>query len=415
MKSLLACVMWPTWAWGPGAKPETRWIYASYNGQLSRRDGLRHRRLIESKWYQQRWGHIVRARRNEEWSATKFSNNAGGFRLSTSVGGGVTGDHADVQVADDPLKPQEVTGTRAVTRKALEKAITWWDETMPTRMVNFDTSARVIIMQRLHEADLSGHVLRQGGYEHLCLPMEYEPKRKCMIQITGWQDPRTREGEVLWPEVFSDKVLERTKRELGARAVGSQLQQDPSPAGGTIFKRETIKRFDVLPNLKGAQIIQTWDCAFKDSSTSDYVAGFVLAQVGTDIYVLARKHARLAFSETCAAIRAMHLAWPQARPILIEDKANGPAVISVLKKEILGIKEVNPLGGKEARANAVEPLFDAGHVWFPRAAWADEAIEELCKFPAGVHDDQVDAITQGLAYLQAKSFAAYKAAMENLK
>lgn len=429
-KSLLACVFWPTWSWT--FAPRTKWIFGSYSGSLSRRDALRMRRMIESKWFSERWGHVARPNTRDEWSASKFSNTEGGFRLSTSVGGGVTGDHGDVQVVDDPTKPLDVTGKLAVSRVALDRARTWWDETMSSRLVDFESSARVIIMQRLHENDLAGHalrardegdgMLREAKYEHLCLPMEYEPKRRCHT-VLGYADKRTEEGALLWPERVSAIAVAKLKDDLGPRGVAAQLQQTPSPAGGAVFKRGSWKWYGgdsgiVAPSWNKGALVQSWDCSFKSTEDSSFVAGVVLSRIGPDFYLVDCHHERLAFSGTLTAIRKTHTKWPRAIPILIEDKANGTAVMDVLRSEITGIKAIEPEGGKESRANAVEVLFETGNVHFPHptiAPWIEAFIEELMAFPAGSHDDRVDALTQGLTYLHTKSTERYRAAMEKMR
>src|SRR5690606_19462814 len=189
MKSLTACVFWPAWAWT--FRPETKWIYASYSMALSRRDNLRMRGLIESEWYRSRFGGPFTPR-DDNWGTAKLMNDRAGFRLCTSVDGTVTGEHADVQVCDDPIKPQDIS------KASLTNCLEWWNETMSSRLVDFKKSARVIIMQRLHVNDLAGEMLRSGGYEHLCLPMEFESRFACKTSI-GFKDPRTKDGELLWP------------------------------------------------------------------------------------------------------------------------------------------------------------------------------------------------------------------------
>jgi hypothetical protein len=205
MKSLTCCVFWPAWVWI--FKPEIKWIYASYSMGLSQRDNLRMRRLLESDWYQQRFGHVFKPLR-DNWGAIKFMNDHAGFRLCTSTDGTVTGEHADVQVCDDPIKPQDARGGLLATKTALTSCLEWWNETMASRLVDFDKSARVIIMQRLHIHDLAGAVLKEGGYEHLCLPMEYEPKTISSSSI-GFKDPRKEKSELLWPQRFSDEAIKR--------------------------------------------------------------------------------------------------------------------------------------------------------------------------------------------------------------
>src|SRR5579862_1529352 len=233
MKSLLVSVFWPAWEWIRW--PERRWLYSSYAAQLSIRDSVKCRRLIESPWYQTRWGHIF-ALTGDQNAKSRFDNNRSGYRLSTSVGGSVTGEGGDRIVCDDPHKVDEVESD--TVRKT---AIDWWDVAMSTRVNDPKTSAMVIVMQRCHQRDLSGHLLEKGNFEHLCLPAEYEgPGRVTSI---GFSDPRTEIGELLWPERFGPKEIADLKISLGSYAAAGQLQQRPSPAGGGIFKRHWFRYF----------------------------------------------------------------------------------------------------------------------------------------------------------------------------
>lgn len=427
MKSLLACVFWPTWVWGPGGAPQWKWIYASYAANLSRRDALRSRRLIDSQWYQDRWP--IEA--GDEWTSSKYTNTRGGLRLSTSTGGQVTGDHADGQVADDPLKPQDVTGSLGVSRTSLDRAWNWWQETMATRLVNFETSARVIIMQRLHADDLSGRVLREGGYEHLCLPMGFDPQRRCATSI-GFRDPRAERDELLWEARFPAVAVAQARRELGPRGAAAQLDQTPSPAGGAIFKRDWFRYYYrpgwerlrsedcvALPERFDQQL-QSWDCAFKGGAkhTGSLVGGQCWGSVGPDCYLLDYVLDSLDFAATCRAVEAMTARHPQAVKKLVEDAANGPAVVSALRARVPGFELVPTGGGKEARANACVALCEGGNVFLPHpetASWVGEFMEHLASFPAGSIDDDVDALTHALVRLQLHAGARYVQAMRNLR
>lgn len=410
MKSLSCCVFFPSWTWAARAA-NRKFIYSSYSDTISRRDSVRTRRIIESEWYRQRWGNKV-VPNKDEWSSRKFSNTQSGFRMMTTISGGVTGEHADIQVVDDPIKPLEVTGTMKVTASTLEKVVEWWDGTMASRLVDFEKSARIIIMQRLHQGDLAGHVLRAGGYEHLCLPMEFVPERKCHTSI-GFEDPRTSPGELLWPSRVPANAVANLKHELGARGAAAQLQQEPSPAAGAIFMRNQVQHYKTAPRFD--QMIQSWDCTFKESGSS-FVVGQVWGVKDAEFYLVDQIRERLSFSGTCDAIRQLSAKYPRAVAKLVEDKANGPAVADALKKELSGIKLVDPQGGKEARANAVEPLWEAMNVWLPdpaKAPWVLDFIEELVAFPASVNDDQVDAMSQALTYLRRRNMNKFRQAMQN--
>jgi len=227
MKGLLVSVFFPAWEWIRW--PERRWLYSSYAATLSIRDSVKCRRLIESPWYQARWGHVF-ALTGDQNAKSRFDNNRSGYRLSTSVGGSVTGEGGDRIICDDPHKVDEVESDTA--RK---NAIDWWDVAMSTRVNDPKTSAKVVVMQRCHQQDRSGHLLEQGGWEHLCLPAEYEGSKH--VTVIGFADPRTEHGQLLWRKRYGPKEIEETKRSLGSYAAAGQLQQRPSPAEGGMIKR----------------------------------------------------------------------------------------------------------------------------------------------------------------------------------
>ncbi len=326
MKSLTCCVFWPAWVWT--FRPECKWIYASYAIGLSQHDNLRMRRLIESEWYQARWGLVFKPLR-DNWGAIKFMNDHAAFRLCTSTDVTVTGEHADVQVCDDPIKPHDARGGVLATKSILTSCIEWWSGTMASRLVDFEKSARVVIMHRLHVHDLAGVVLKDGGYEHLCLPMEFEPKTICTTSI-GFKDPRTVEGEPLWPERFSKEAISQIKKELGPRDQAAQLQQHPVPLTGSVFEKEHLRYWTERPQVK--TVISSWDCTFKETGSS-YVVGQVWGVTAdAQSYVLLDQiRKRMSFSETLSAIRKISVAYPFCSAHLIEEKANGSAIIDILQ------------------------------------------------------------------------------------
>jgi hypothetical protein len=286
MKSLLVSVFWPAWEWI--IHPERRWLYSSYAASLSIRDSVKFRRLIESPWYHSRWGDRFDLTSDQN-TKVRVDNSRSGYRIATSVGGSATGEGGDRIVCDDPHNVQEVESD-SVRKGTLD----WWDVVMSTRVNNPKTSAMVMVMQRCHQQDLSGHLLEQGGWEHLCLPAEYEgPTRATSI---GFSDPRTIVGELLWKQRFGPQEIEDLKRKLGSYAAAGQLQQRPSPLGGGILKRHWWRYFQPhghnfppvivsLPNGTLMSIpainaptyvdeqLQSWDCSFKNLETSDYVVG----------------------------------------------------------------------------------------------------------------------------------------------
>jgi predicted phage terminase large subunit-like protein len=379
------------------------------------RDSLKCRRLIESGWYQERWGgrYQLTADQNQK---QRFENDRAGYRIATSVGGSATGERADVVVVDDPHSVDQASSD-AERRTAVE----WWNGTMATRLNDFAKGHKVVIQQRLHEADLTGVLLARGGYELLCLPAEFEPERQCATSI-GWIDPRVEIGELLWPEKIAHEDLDEVKVTLGSYRYAGQYQQRPSPAQGGIFQRVWWRYWRPahlelppvpvrMPNGgvcsipavplpdRFDEMLQSWDLAFKDLETSDFVVGQVWGALRADRFLVDQRRDHMDMPKTVEAIRAMSEKWPEAARKLVEDKANGPAVIAALQHEIPGMIGVNPDGGKIARAQAVSPQCESGNVYLPHPAvapWVENFIEECAAFPNGAHDDQVDGMTQAL-------------------
>jgi predicted phage terminase large subunit-like protein len=327
----------------------------------------------------------------------RFDNDKTGHRIASSVGGANTGEGGDRIVCDDPHNVKEAESD--ASRKGV---CDWYDQVMSTRVNDPKTAARVIIMQRVHEADLSGHVLAQGGYEHLCLPAEYEGSKR--TTVIGWGDPRKEPGDLLWPERFGQAEIAELKLRLGSYGSAGQLQQRPSPAEGGIFKRHWWKRYQRNEDpLRLDLMIQSWDLAFKDTKNSSFVVGQVWGQVDGYIVLVDQVRAKMTFPETLQAFRELSAKYPECQAKLVEDKANGPALIQTLQKEIPGIIAVEPDGSKEARAHAVSWLIEAGNVVLPQssdAPWVDDFIEECAAFPKGAYADQVDCCTQALSRLQ---------------
>jgi predicted phage terminase large subunit-like protein len=421
-KSLTVSVFWPVWDWI--RRPELKWMFSTFDAELARRDSLRARQLLRSQWFNERWGEEVALDESPDKQQTMgvYHTTGGGFRFSSSVGGRATGWHAHRQVVDDPTKPKDVQQGGDAAREALERTWLWWKGTMASRKADPHDFARVIIMQRLHEDDLIGRCIAEGGWELLCLPMRFEPDRKCKTMVGG--DRRTQDGELLCPARFNEEAVTLAEREMGSLVAAAQLQQRPAPAAGAVFKREwLLKEWRELP--ASASLIQSWDCTFKGADNSDYVVGQVWAHSGASYYLVDQVRAKMDFPATVAAIKSLSKKWPRAVAKLIEDKANGPAVISALQKEVPGMVAVNPEGGKEARANAEAPLFEAGNVYVPapdamvggvpvNATWLHDWREEMAVFPRGRNDDQVDTTTQALCYMRAKSVNHYVEAVKKM-
>jgi predicted phage terminase large subunit-like protein len=406
MKTLTCSVFFPVWEWL--SRPASGFIVASYDATLTLRASRESLRLIQSKWFQDRWPIKLLGD-----AGTEYLTQGGGFRFNTSIQGKVTGRHATRAIIDDPLKPQTVS---KITLDGCER---WWRESLQTRFKNPQDRSVLIMMQRLHDRDLSAIAI-QEGYQHLKLPMRWEPAAYSIPdRDQGWAmnaaQTYSKEGDLLWPARFSEDVLEPMERIMGSQATAAQHQQRPVPAGGLVFKSEWFQHWQPasLPP-RFDKMCSSWDCSFKGTEDSDFVVGQVWGKYKADFYLLDQYRARANVSDTMRAILAMSLKWPRCTAKLVEDKANGPAVIDLLKKRLPGLIAVNPEGGKESRANAVSPLFEALNVWLPPdCKWVGEYKDELLAFPLGVNDDQVDATSQALVWLMARK--SIHGAMEQVR
>ncbi len=363
---------------------------------------------------------------------SRYENDHTGFRVSSGVGGFATGEGGNFIVVDDPHKTQQVASD-----KSLITVQTWWDQTMSTRENVVGETVRCIIMQRVHSKDLTGHILdkmAQGGkqYEILCLPAEYEDTQKYfdtfelkLESALGFSDPRDGHGDLLWPERFPRDAITELKIELGSYAAAGQLQQRPAPAGGGIFKRAwwgfwyphdrklppvqfLVENDDGDSELATCALVQlpagfqkraqSWDMTFKKTTTGSFVVGQAWGKLQADKYLLDQVRGRWDLVETVKQLRLFNSRHTLTSAIYIEDKANGPAVMSLLKREISGIIPYLPKGDKESRANAAAPQVESGNVYLPHpiiAPWVWSFIERFSNFPND-DDDEIDSLAQML-------------------
>lgn len=411
MKSLAVSVFWPCWEWA--RTPERRWLFASYALSLSVRDSLKCRRLIESAWYQERFGDVYQLTSDQN-AKLRFENDRMGYRIATSVGGAATGEGGDVLVVDDPHNVQE-----AESDVIREGVLTWWDEVMATRGNDPRTVARVIVMQRTHEADLSGHVLERGGYHHLCLPARYEPR----VVVEGGvpktsepqphdrcefaTDPRVEPGESLWAERFGPDELATLERDLDTYAAAGQLQQRPVPRTGAMFASDYFRALpadfaELRPKLG---VVQYWDLAFSEKASADYTAAVTLGidQARVNGYVTNVYRERVAEADLVGKM-AEHVLLTRPHLIGIEEGAYKQAATADLVRRLtvklatLGVRAaivpVKVTTDKVFRAQLPSGRGRAGMLFADRTApWWQAFESELLKFPKGAHDDQVDALS----------------------
>lgn len=406
-KSILCCVMYPAWLWI--VDPAYRMIYASYSQTFAMRDSRETHRLIRSTWYQKNWA--ARYSLTEDADAqVRFENTAKGFRIATSPGGLGTGEGGDLIVVDDPHKADEVSSD--VQRQI---PIDWWNVTMQTRTGRFGRTKRLVVMQRLHEGDLSGDIIARGGYVHLCLPQEWEGAHPFTKSAwSGWRgDPRTQENELLWPDRFPRERIDAEQKPPRMTSVvyAGQYQQRPAPAEGGMFLRKWFKFYKTLPDEAPTGACISWDFTFKDLEDSDFVAGTAWHRYGktrdtSTFYLLPYMvHDRMGFSASKMAVRTLKARYPAIPAVVVESAANGPGIIDDLKGQYLLIPwppKGRKQDSKEARASVMQPYAEAGNIYLPDpsiAPWIEQWIYEHLVFPNGKNDDYVDSASQAIIYL----------------
>lgn len=397
MKSLAVGVFWPAWEWGPKGKPSTRIVAASHEQGLAVRDNLRARRLIASDWYQGFWGSSVVLTKDQN-AKIKFENDATGFRQAAAAGS-ITGARGDRVIIDDP---HSVEGASSEAQR--NSVVDWFLEAVPTRLNNPDRSAIVVVMQRLHDRDVSGVILAKDlGYDHLCLPMEFETGRACKTSI-GFVDPRTEDGELLFPARFSRETVERDKKVMGSYAVAGQFQQRPAPRDGAMFKRAWFADRIVNAAPSGSKRIRAWDLAAtqkKAGNNPDWTAGVRVSRSDDGAFYI--EHV-LRLQESPGAVEKTLKATAEADGIgvavrLPQDPGQaGKAQAETLVRLLAGfdVKATSISGDKETRARPAAAQAEAGNVYIVRGDWNETFLDELCSFPTGAHDDMVDAFADAL-------------------
>jgi predicted phage terminase large subunit-like protein len=417
-KSTIVSVMWPAWEWI--TDPAQKYLCASYSSTLSTRDNLKTRRLLQSSWYQERWGHMFKFTGDQN-AKQRFENDKTGYRIATSVGGSVTGDGGSRLVCDDPH------GAQAAQSEAMrESDLEWFDMVWSTRLNNPKTDAMIVVMQRLHEQDISGHILNDiKGWEHICIPAEWDGKHR--KTILGSYDPRKIKGELICPERFGEKEITMLKQLLGSYGSAGQLQQDPTPSGGGILKTKYFGLWsadDGLPPFE--YILQSYDCAFTEKTTGDPTACTVWAMFthngernamlidAWDEHLSYPDLRAKAIKDWTTEYGGMSKESPHSRArrpdrILVEAKASGQSLLQDLRLAKVPAVGYNPgKADKISRAHQAAPTLELGLLWIPESkknrgqpvSWAAAFLKQLAKFPVAEHDDYVDTFTQAVIYLK---------------
>jgi predicted phage terminase large subunit-like protein len=424
-KSSIISVAFPAWVWI--RKPHERFLCSSYGLQLANRDSRYCRSLIQSPWYQKNWGDRFELLKDQNTKG-RFDNTKKGYRIATSSKSAVTGEGANFLISDDPNNIKD--NQSEVDR---EGRIDWWTQIWSTRLNDKKNDCRIVVQQRTHEKDISGHIIANdtnNEWVKLILPMEFEERRRSMTvpfqKGTIWEDWRTQEGQLLWPERIGTKEVESIKLTLGSYGYAGQYQQRPSPAEGGIIKKSWFRRW-VLPDYPKFDIIlQSWDTGYSDKPTAAYsamttwgvwyndndMAGIILLSMWRDkvnYHELRERGKRLAkdYKDTgVSPIAPVNYRRPLV--CLIEEKATGVPLIHDLR--VAGIPAVGymPKGDKQTRVQMITPYIESGMVWLPTKTkdqdrllpWAEEFVESVASFPNAESRDLVDTMSQALSYLR---------------
>jgi predicted phage terminase large subunit-like protein len=395
-KSTLISTFWPVWSWL--SNPSIRWLCSSYALSLAIRDNRKCRLLIQSPWFQERYGYIFQFSGDQNVKG-RFENNKRGYRLAVSVGSAATGEGGDILLCDDPHPLKE-----AVSDLKRENALTWFKETWSTRLNDRNTGAMVTVGQRIHQEDVSGYLISQKDWVHLNLPAEFESARKCST-ILGWSDPRKEEGQLLWSERFSKKILLEIEDDIKTLAYATQYQQNPVPAGGYIFKQDNERHFvdagdaylletpgGIKPVLKSdCWLFGTVDLAISSKQSADYTVICIWAVTpARDLLLLHMIRGHWTHPEQQAKIKQLNY---QYRPdyFSIENVAYQLAIIQDLLAEGIACREYRPTKDKVSRASSASVWHAAGKMYFLKnAPWLIALQEEMYFFPKAKHDDIVD-------------------------
>lgn len=405
MKSLIVSVFAPAYEWLE--HPDRRKLFLANDKDLTVRDSRKTREIITSDRYQQLLARVEAHHGGKAWTLahdqnekTNFENTARGFRQCRGIDARITGKRGDDIDIDDPVDAKEVLRDPVRAARKMAEACETIDVTLPSRVNELATARWTLIMQRVHEDDPAGQELKEGDWHVIVLAMEFDPA----APNNHPDDPRVDAGELLFPALFPAVEIARLKRKLGPRHYAAQYQQAPTPAEGSLFKRHWMRHYKEHPRQKAGQCTEiaiSIDCTFGKSDDSDLVAIGVWGRIQYGrFFLLDRRKARMNYPETKQALKDdVCVVWPQAMLKLVETKANGQAIIDDLGRSIPGLVGYNPSASKEARAQVAALAFEAGNVELPspeHCEWVLDYIEEMCSFPMGAHDDDVDHTSQML-------------------
>lgn len=385
MKSLLVSVLFPCWIWA--RNPHKRILTAAYSDKRALDANIKARNLIKSAWFQKRFKLVLV---EDQDTKGRFDTRQGGWRIATSVGGEGTGLHPDLIIIDDAA-----TAAEAQSEVERKKVNDWFSQTVSSRGVS-RSAALICLGQRLHEDDLPGYLIKKGGWDLVRFPMRYmktvAPSKDNPGYTADPRDHRTEEGELLWPALFTEKKVKQLEDDLMEYGTSGQLQQQPSPGGGGMFKREHFKFIDAAPKV--ARRTRGWDTAGSEGK-GDWTRGCKIAEAEGLFYVEDMAGGQLGPDGVDKLIKVTAELDGKRVPVR-EEKEGGASGLAVIKARAKLLKGwdylgVQVSGNKATRAKPLRAQVEAGNVFLVRGPWNEAFIVELCGFPTGKHDDQVDA------------------------
>ncbi len=418
MKSLAVSVHWPMWDWLH--TPERRWMFASYAQTLSMRDSTKSRRVFQSDRYQELLSRYQPGLdlMDDQNTKIRFENNLNGQRLATSVGGTLTGEGGDIIVVDDPHNVRE---GESETKRI--EATQWWDESMSTRLNNPSDGAFVIIMQRIHEEDLTGHILEREmkDWDHLVLPARYEGKRQLykVKSSIGFKDPRKREGQLLWPERVDEDTLSKLELTLREYGTAGQLQQRPAPRGGGMYKVGELRFLPLFDRRQIKKSVRYWDKAGTEGGGARTAGVFMHVMSSGQIViedVVKGQWSAMSREKRIKQVADMDEdlnykinkvnTWVEQEP-----GSGGKESAENTIRNLAGhnIRAERVTGSKVDRADPFAAQVEAGNVWLVKGPrndpneWVNDFIKELETFPNGKFKDQADAAAGAFNKLFEKS------------
>jgi len=396
LKSIICTVAFPAWALG--SDPSEQIMAASYSSKLSTKHSVDCRLIMESGWYRVLYPETRIA--NDQNEKSKYQTTKRGHRIATSVGGTATGEGGNILILDDPMNPKE-----ALSDTERDGVNTWIDQTWSSRM-NSKDGMNLIIMQRLHEDDPTGHVLAEElDYQHIVVPEEATSETRLISFPVSKIKMKRDLGELLHEERFDSKYIDLQKRKLGSYGYAGQYQQNPVPAEGGMFKENWWQYYDSLPIVPD-EVLQSWDMTFKKTEDGSFVVGQVWLRKGANKYLVDQVRDRMDFPETVREFIRLTNRYPEALRKLVEDKANGSAIIDSLRDRISGIIPVRVEESKPARAAAYAIEVEAGNIYLPdpviypeKKQMVEEFIEEHSRCPKGKYWDQIDSASQAIKHM----------------